>query len=118
MSIASLSIDVAAYGVVQGTISVRFDRWDGSRVQFAYSITAAGEVLAEGDDLYSGTTERVDLVDGMRSLLSFLTAAAESYASAGMDGENSRLFPEKCVQWADALSDELSTAAYELGDMD
>ena len=49
------------------------------------------------------------------SLLSFLSAAAESYA-ANMDfsGENADLFAEPIVEWAYQNSEEISMLAYEL----
>jgi hypothetical protein len=47
-------------------------------------------------------------------LLSFLSAAAESYRYKGMEGENADLFPAEVTAWAAQYSDELSMLAFEL----
>lgn len=66
-----------------------------------------------GNDLCSGC-QGGSLQDGMASLLSFLSAAAESYRYKGMDGENADLFPQQVTEWAAQHSDELSMLAMEL----
>ncbi len=69
------------------------DRYDGDRCQYRYEISATGgETLATGSDLRSGSGADIDLVDTLRSLLSFLGAFLES----GETGENSDLFPPAC----------------------
>jgi hypothetical protein len=73
--------------------TVWFDRHDGDRCQYGYSIAeVGGNVLASGDDLRSGSGAEVDLADTLRSLVSFLGAFLES----GETGENSDLFPAAC----------------------
>jgi hypothetical protein len=64
-----------------------------------------------------GGTER----EGMESLLSFLTAAAESYGytmRTGRESDNSDLFPAFIVEWACENSDEIGIAAYEMEHFD
>lgn len=54
---------------------------------------------------------------GFASLLSFLSAAAESYAyrlRTGRQGENEDLFEPVIVEWAYQNSDELSMLALEI----
>ena len=55
-----------------------------------------------------------DLKEGFVSLLSFLSAAAESYKYDGMEGENSDLFPEAVTHWASLCSDEIDMLRYEI----
>lgn len=117
VAIKSLTVEIERYEVTQGSLKVALDRWDGNRVQFKYEVLDhEGAVIASGDELQSGWTDRVDLVDGMRSLLSFLGAAGESYGRHGFDGENADLFSEAAVEWAHALNDELWMAHTELGE--
>ncbi len=55
--------------------------------------------------------------DGLASLLSFLGAAAESYAyrqRTGRDGENEHLFPPAVVQWAAENADEISMLGMDI----
>jgi hypothetical protein len=67
----------------------------------------------EVTDLRSGC-QGGDLQSGFASLLSFLGAAAESYAYKGMKGENSALFPEAVTQWAYENSDEITMLGLEI----
>ncbi len=63
------------------------------------------------DDLQSGC-QGGSLTEGLSSLLSFLTAAAESYSyreRTGREGENEDLFPAAVVAWAADNSDDLSS---------
>lgn len=67
-------------------------------------------------DLYSGVGGG-SLQDGLRSLCSFLTAAAESYdyrQRTGRDGESEDLFPPAIVEWAADNADELAMMGCEL----
>jgi hypothetical protein len=67
-------------------------------------------------DIPDGEFEGADLAgwgdhrEMMRSMLSFLGAAAESYP----DGENANLFPPKVTEWAYQNSDEISILSCEL----
>lgn len=91
-----------------------------SRHRFVYHIDlgAAGGADHTNDDLQSGCNGAgADLQSGLATLLSFLGAAAESYAyrqRTGHPGENEDLFPPHIVAWACQNSDELSTLASEL----
>ena len=62
-----------------------------------------------GNDLKSGC-QGGTLQEGMASLLSFLSAAAESYP----DGENADLFPTAVTEWAYQNSDEISLLGIEI----
>ena len=104
------------------TISIEYSRKSPSeshRVRYRYHIDGLprGESYS-GDDLQTGCHH--SLQSALASLLSFLTASAESYAydirrgGTGWNGENSDMFPQAVVLWAHSNSDELSMLAYEL----
>ena len=68
------------------------------------------------DDLQSGC-QGGSLAEGLSSLLSFLTAAAESYRyreRTGREGENEDLFPAEVVAWAADNADDLSMLHCEI----
>lgn len=85
------------------------------RTVYGYSIRLDGvNPTYQSRDLKSGCgggTER----EGMESLLSFLTAAAESYRYwKGMkEDSNTDLFPEEICEWAYMNEDEIGFVAYE-----
>lgn len=56
------------------------------------------------------------LQDGLRDLLAFLGAAAEScrYTMSGHESENSDLFPPEIMEWAYRNADEISMAELDL----
>lgn len=66
------------------------------------------------------STDESVLQDGFASILSFLSACAESRAYGRrkngdpMSGENSSLFPDYVGQWAEEMSEEISLLAYEI----
>ena len=86
------------------------------RTVYGYSIRLDGvNPTHQARDLKSGCqggSER----EGMQSLLSFLSAAAESYRYwKGMkEDSNTDLFPEEICEWASQNEDEISMAAYDL----
>jgi hypothetical protein len=102
------------------------------------SLEVSGRVSKDGRDIYSAFIdlpggeehEVADLrsgcqggsvQEGMRALLSFLSAAAESYQyqqRTGREGENSDLFPVAVLDWASSCSDELSMLACEIEEND
>ena len=91
---------------------------DGGRQRYRWYLDIpAGEF--SGDDLKSGVGGG-SLQSGLESLLSFLSAAGESWAydirqgGDGAGGENSDLFPPAVAEWAAQNSDELSMAAMEI----
>lgn len=67
-----------------------------------------------------GDTNESVLQDGFASILSFLSACAESRSYAErrgkepMEGENSDLFPDNVGQWAQEFSDEISMLELEI----
>ena len=88
--------DVGEYGKPRWTYAIDVSGWD-----------------EEGSDLYGWGDSRAML----GTLVSFLCAAAESYAyrmSTGRAGESEDLFPPRVVEWAYANSDELSMLALEI----
>ena len=101
-----------------GTIHISHDGTSREgRQRYSYVIEdAAGTVLDEGSDLSSGVGDEADYGKAMATLLSFLTAAAESYEYElrGGDSDNSDLFAPAAMEWAYMNSDELSEAEMEL----
>lgn len=101
---ATLSIDY--YGTWTREGRMQWDVWidlpDGSE----YQIT----------DMRSGVGGS-PLIEAFRSLLSFLSAAAESRnyrERTGREGENEDLFAGPIVDWASANSDEISMVECEI----
>jgi hypothetical protein len=88
---------------------------EGSRTRYQWFIdTPKGEF--EGHDLQSGQ-HGGSLQDGLESLLSFLGAAAASYAyemRGHKCGDNSDLFDERVNEWAYQNSDEISMLEIEI----
>lgn len=105
------------------TITVWFDRYDSgqpSRAQYGYRIT--GQDHREGDPIYAEGTDLTcvgdpDLPEAMRTLLSFWSAAVESYnyvTASGERGENADLFPEALLELG-IDADDVTYAASWLG---
>ena len=72
----------------------------------------------EGDDLKTGC-QGGQYQEAMKSLLSFLSAAAESYSYQMQtrewgEGENADLFPPNVMEWAYQYSDEIQMLSLEL----
>lgn len=71
--------------------------------------------------IHGDTSESV-LQDGFASILSFLSACAESrsyaerHGKSPMDGENSDLFPDHVGQWAQEFSDEISLLELDISE--
>ena len=80
-----------------------------SRVRYRWTVDIAGTEYTD-DDLQSGNMRGQGLQSGFASLLSFLSAAAESYP----DGDNADLFPAPVVEWAHQYSDEISMLQCEV----
>lgn len=105
-------------GVRVGDASISIEECGATndgRTRYKYYIdTPAFEY--EGSDLKSGVGNGT-LQSGLASLLSFLSAAAESYSyqqRTGRAGDNSDLFPAHVTEWAYQHSDELGMLACEL----
>lgn len=90
-------------------------RSKGFRTAYRVTFDIAGKEYTD-DTLKSGC-QGGTLQQGMASLLSFLGAAAESYAyglRTGCAGENANLFDASIVEWAHQNSDEISLLAVEI----
>lgn len=101
-----------------GTVHLRVERngkdWE-RRTVYYYSITGSGLDHREYQDLCTGVGMDPGPLAMLATLLSFLTACAESYP----DGENADLFPRDVAEWAAQHSDELSMLRFEIeGDDD
>ena len=83
------------------------------RVRYRWTIDLPDGSSHSGDDLQSGCGGG-SLQEGFESLLSFLSAAAESWRYAGSNGENSDLFPRPVVKWAAQNSDEIGMLECEI----
>lgn len=89
---------------------------DDGRTRYRYYLDFPDGTSHTDDALQSGC-DGGDLQAGLRSLLSFLSAAGESYAYGrrnGCKGENAELFPEHVTEWAYQHGDELSMLSCEL----
>lgn len=111
---------MAGLQIGKGFISIgQGERNSEGRTQYGVFIDLPDGSEHEISGLRSGC-QGGDLQEGFASLLSFLSAAAESYAYAqrqgnpGMDGENSSLFPQPVTEWAYQNSDEISMLALEI----
>lgn len=95
-------------------VCISYSRREGrvGRTRYQWQINL-GRKEYQGDDLQSGC-QGGSLQEGLESLLSFLSAAGDSFRHAGKDGENSDLFPLPVVQWASQHSDELEMARIEV----
>lgn len=87
----------------------------GGRLRYKWTIDLPDGSEHSGDDLQSGCGGGT-LQEGFCSLLSFLTAAAESWRRSGKEGENSDLFPHAVSEWAVDNSDELQMLDCELSE--
>lgn len=93
------------------------------RVIFGYEISLESGYKYHSSDLKSGC-QGGNLKEGMGSLLSFLSAAGESFNYAerkgldGMEGENSEMFPREITEWASNNCDELTMAGMEIKESD
>lgn len=99
------------------SIQLEYSKRPGSegRTRYYYTIDLPGHSTAQGQDLQSGC-QGGNLREGFISLLSFLSAAGESFRyHRGMkEDSNTDLFPKEVCQWAARFSDELTMAQIEL----
>jgi hypothetical protein len=103
--------------VGNGTLSIEYSprQPPSGRTRYRYFIDV-GKRTHKASDLQSGVGGGT-LQEGLRSLLSFLGAAAESYGyemRTGRKGENSDIFPKWVSEWAYENDDDLSMLALEL----
>lgn len=98
------------------TISIAYGKYDAEG-RMVYDIWIdIGKKHFHITDLRSGVGGG-SLQEGMKSLLSFLGAAAESYRyemQTRIKGENTDLFPARVTEWAYQHSDELAMLACEI----
>jgi len=88
---------------------------DDGRDRYQYYLDIDGQEY-RANDLSSGVGGGT-LQEGLQSLLSFLSAAADAYAyqmRSGRNSENSDLFPEWVNEWTYENSDDISMLAVEL----
>jgi hypothetical protein len=102
--------------VADATISIEYGDWtaDG-RQGYRYYIDGPG-LSHEGDDLSSGCGGGT-LLEGLRSLLSFLGACGDSIKwtrPSEEPGEHADLFPPEVAEWCGDNADELAYMSYEL----
>lgn len=86
-----------------------------NRSIFEWSITVEGTQYCDAD-LRSGCGSTLSETQMLETLLSFLSAAAESYRYDGLEGENAHLFPEPVVKWAAVNQDAIGYAQSEVED--
>lgn len=98
--------------------SVRFDRWDGPRAQYVWTIESltSPEITATGDDLRLGPFDRnCQDAEALATLLGFFGAycdAVQYERRSGRESDNSDLFPETLRDLADVTdSDALAMLA-------
>jgi hypothetical protein len=87
--------------------------WQG----WCYVIEDSGRhVLDDASDLRSGVGDEIDPRGAMRTLLNFLTAAAETYRYTmnGQVSEDGDLFSPEASEWAYENDDELCALALDL----
>lgn len=99
---------------IQLTYSKRAGNEGRTRYQWTIDLPDGSE--HSGDDLQSGCGGG-SLQGGFESLLSFLSAAAESFRYRGGNGENADLFPAPVVQWAADNSDEISLLSLDVSEL-
>jgi hypothetical protein len=106
--------------MIQLEFSKKPGREGRTRYRYVIDIEKDGkESTFISDDLQSGAGGG-SLLEGFQSLLSFLSAAGESFRYAerrgkdGMEGENSNLFERELTEWAAQNSDEIEMARMEL----
>jgi hypothetical protein len=118
MAIHELTTVIEWNGTPQGSVSIRFDRFDGDRCQYLWTVRdEAGAELGSGDDLRSGSGAEPDYAEMTGALLDFLAAAGESYRhhlSFPTDEPDYHGFSERVAEWAYYVSDELTMAKAEL----
>jgi|SRR6478609_7627187 len=110
--------EVAIAGVdggENGFTHIRFDGYDwhdGDRAVYTWKVfDVNASLIGEGADIYGGVGQKPNALKAMGSLISFLTACAESKTE---DSDNYHLFERDVREWAEGVSDELSIIALEI----
>ena len=100
-------------------LGVAWERLDGDRHRYRYWVHLDGQELARGDDLRGGASHAANHPHLMVTLIGFLLADAESYAThqmgrRGQDPPDGYLFGADAAERAYLLADELAAAQDEL----
>lgn len=103
--------------VGDGYVSIEYSprQPPSGRTRYRYFVDV-GNRSHKGSDLQSGVGGG-DLQEGLRSLLSFLSAAGEGYSyeqRTGRKSDNTGLFPKWLSEWAADNEDELSMLSLEI----
>ncbi len=86
--------------------------WNKRRCVYVISLPNKGPIYRAADlRVIERDTDEEMLIDGMRALLSFLSACGEAQSYPG--SENADLFPPVIAQWAAENSDEIIVAAMD-----
>ena len=101
------------------TLGVACERLDGDRHRYRYWVHLDGQELARGDDLRGGASHAANHPQMMVTLIGFLLADAESYAThqmgrRGEDPPDGYLFGADVAERAYLLAEDLSLAREEL----
>lgn len=107
--------------VGDGFISLEYDGEAGGRTRFRYHFDIPAGSFSD-NELKSGVGGG-DLQSGFESLLSFLSAAVESYRYRKLQwtddpDDNMHLFPREVVEWAYKYSDEIQMLELEIEETD
>jgi hypothetical protein len=89
-------------------VAVYFDRWDGDRAQYGYTIHVEGLCTFDGDDLRLGVTKKPRDSEALETLLSFIEAYVEAVQYPS-ESDNESLFPDLLRPWAKAVSPDALT---------
>lgn len=105
--------------VGDGFISLEYDGESGGRQRYRYHIDIPSGQFSD-NELKSGHGGG-DLQSGFESLLSFLSAAVESYryrkcVYTGDPDDNMHLFPKEVVEWAYQHDMEIQMLELEIGE--
>lgn len=114
---------MAGVRIGDGHISIKYSPRPSrrGRTRYRYYIDIPGQKKYINDDLQSGC-QSGDLQEGLSSLMSFLSSAAERYwyeqrrGCNQLDIDDPPLFPKYVVEWAYQYSDEISVLSCELED--
>jgi hypothetical protein len=101
----------------KGTVSIEYSprQPHTGRTRYRYFVDV-GKRSYKASDLQSGVGGG-NLQEGLRSLMSFLSAAGEGYGyemRTGRKSDNTELFPKWLSEWAYENEDELSMLSIEL----
>lgn len=91
-----------------GGAEVQYLGTGGGRCVYRWALLDGRRIVADGEDLFSGTGADLDLPAMLATLAGFVGAYAEALAY-GPDSANYSLFPPDAAEWVKEYADELST---------